>query len=118
MKAAIRHFHSPDIEDLNSWSPPDPTCFGFLLQVLIGPQGAEGEESFDFVVCTPAWLMEKHGIEAMVFGRHHLLLFEYDFGRIKESITEIVSRAAGDSWREVALWLARYGRWEFEDYDE
>jgi hypothetical protein len=97
MKATIRRFHSPDVEDLNSWSPPDPTHFGFLLQVLIGPRDAEGEESFDLVVCTPAWLMEKHGVEAVVFGRHHLLLFEYSFERVQTTISENLALRA-NSW--------------------
>lgn len=118
MNATIRRFHSPDVSDLNSWTPPDPTCFGFLLQVLVGPQDAEGEESFDFVVCTPDWLRERRGEQAVVLGRHHILLFEYDFERIKKALTEIVGKASGESWPDVASKIARYGRWEFEDYGE
>lgn len=118
MKATIRRFHSPDVPDLDSWTPPDPTCFGFLLQVLVGPQNAEGEESFDFVVCTPDWLKEKHGERAIILGRHHVLLFEYDLEGIKKALAEIEARASGNSWRDVASEIARYGRWEFEDYGE
>ncbi len=118
MKATIRRFHSPDVEDLNSWSPRTPACFGFLLQVLVGPQDAEGEESFDFIVCTPDWLKERHGDEAVVLGRHYILLFKYDFDLVRKAITEIVEKAAGNNWREVASKIARYGRWEFEDYGE
>lgn len=53
MKAAIRQLHSPDIDDLKCWSPAEPECFGFLLQALVGPSDGEGEEPFDFVVCSP-----------------------------------------------------------------
>lgn len=118
MKANIRCFHSPDVQDLNTWSPPDPACFGFLLQVLIGPLGSEGEESFDFIVCTPAWLMDKHGVDAAVFGRHHLILFGYNFATIRKAITVIVENAHGDDWLQIASKIAQYGSWEFEDYAE
>jgi hypothetical protein len=119
MRAAIRRFHSPDVDDLESWSPPDPLCFGFLLQVLIGPEAGEGEESFDFIVCSPGWLAQRYSSEAVVFGRHHLLLpFGYDFGRVRKAIVKLVSGVSGESWRDIALKLARYGRWEFEDYAE
>jgi hypothetical protein len=53
----------------------------------------------------------------VVSGRHHLFLFEYDFGRIKAAIQGIVDRASGETWSDVATQIARYGQWEFEDYE-
>lgn len=116
MRAVIRRFHSPDADDLETWAPPDPECFGLLVQALVGPLDGEGEESFDFIVCNPEWLRRKGGSDAAVLGRHHLLLFEYDFEKIREAIESVVCSAEGQDWREVAMLIARHGRWEFEDY--
>ncbi len=118
MRAVIRGFHSPDVDDLDSWRPADPRCFGFLLQVLVGPSDGPGAESFDFVVCSLEWLRSNYGGDGLVFGRHHVLLFEYDFDRVRKAIEGIVSKASGSDWSEVASKIARYGKWELEDYRE
>ena len=116
MKARIRRFHSPDVHDLARWVPSEPSCFGFLLQVLVGPADGDGNESFDFVVCTPEWLRQKYGQDAVIVAKHHLLVFRYDFRAIESAIHSLVSSIEGGSWSELARQLSRYGRWEFEDY--
>jgi len=118
MKAQIRRLHSPDVHDLVHWIPSDPACFGFLLQVLIGPADTTGEESFDFVVCTPEWLRQAHGEAAVILARHQVLVFRYDFPAIETALRCLVSSVEGRSWRELARELSRYGKWEFEDYSE
>lgn len=118
MTAEIRRFHSPDVRDLTQWTPPDLQDFGILLQVLIGPKGQQGEEAFDFVVCSPAWLLKDRGAKSVIFGSHHILLFEYNFDRLQEALTKLVTGVSGSSWNELAQKLSRYGRWEFEDYTD
>ena len=118
MRASIRRFHSPDVEDLAGWTPPDSTCFGFLLQVLIGPVDSEGEESFDFIVATPGWLRQRHGGDAVVVARHHLVVFAYDYVRITSAVEALVSAQEARNWHDLAMKLGRYGMWEFEDYRE
>jgi hypothetical protein len=116
MKAEVRRFHSPDITDLDAHVPPDPTNFGFLLQVMAGPQGASGEESFDLEVCTPEWIAERLRIDNVLMGRHHLIVADYDWNWISAFITNWVGNCEGETWREVALKVGRLGHWEFEDY--
>lgn len=116
MKAEIKRLHSPDVSELHTWLPEDPACFGFLLQVMVGPAGGDGEESFDFLVCSPAWLRRKYGADAVVRGRHQLLLFSYDFDRLVSAVAKIVEEADGETWDEVASKISRYGGWEFEDF--
>lgn len=116
MRAVIRRLHSPDVHDLDAWTPDDGACFGLLVQVLVGPRDGEGEESFDFTVCSPEWLAQEHGKDAAVLGRHHLLLFDYDIKKVRKAIESVVNSAEGSDWREVASQIARHGKWEFEDY--
>ena len=118
MKASIRRLHSPDVTDLVGYRPTDSDGFGFLLQVMIGPEGGEGEESFDVTVCSPNWLLARHNKEDVVIGRHHLIMFEYDYLRLKRTIEEFCKSCEGATWKELALKLGRLGKWEFEDYVE
>jgi hypothetical protein len=90
--------------------------FGLLIQALIGPEGQEGEESFDFVACTPSWLAARLESEPYAFGRHHLLVRHYDLSLIEDALRELCSRASAPDWTTLATYLGRYGRWEFEDY--
>lgn len=117
MKAEISRFHSPDVDDLSDFDPPDPAEVGFLLQVLAGPVGTGGEESFDVQVCTPTWLTKRYGPGAVVPGRHMVLIAEFDWLAIEQHVRGIVKAVSGDDWREVALELdRRLGRWEFAEY--
>ena len=44
MRAMLKRLHSPDIYNLDVWSPGDER-FGFLLQAMIGPSDSSDEES-------------------------------------------------------------------------
>lgn len=118
MKAIVRRFHSPDVYNLQAWTPPSPTNFAFLLQVMVGPDGMEGEESFDVEVCTPEWLAQSYGPSGIVLGRGHLIVFRYDFPAIDAFVRDFVEGCVGATWPEVAAKVARLGHWEFEDYEE
>jgi len=83
---------------------------------MVGPRGSEGEESFDVVVCTPAWLEKEVEKDGFVVGRHYLVVRAYDPGFIEKLIRKFVERWSGESWSEVAEKVARIGDWEFEDY--
>jgi hypothetical protein len=116
-RAVLRRLHSPDAPDLATYSPPDRLRFGILVQGLIGPEGEDGEESFDFFVCTPSWLSDALGHADHTFGRHYLFVAEYDYAHIQGVLQQLCNRVCGPDWNTVASILARYGRWEFEDYD-
>ena len=118
MNAELKRVHSPDIDDLENYRPKDPRKFAFLLQAMIGPEGKEGEESFDIEVCTPKWLEETYGLEDVVIGRHHLIIREYNYERIIHAIKDYLQLCSGENWSEVAEKVGRLGKWEFEDYIE
>jgi hypothetical protein len=116
MRAALRSLHSPDIPDLPSWQPDIADDFGFLLQIIAGPANGEGAESFDVTVCTPKWLERHHAASDIVPGRHHLIVFAYDYSILKSYIERMVHAINGRNWPDVARELSELGHWEFEGY--
>lgn len=116
MNAEIKLIYSLEIDDLESYSPDEPDCFGFSLRLIAGPQAQPGEESFDIQVCTPRWLLRHFPREEVIVGRHFLIVFEYNFPRIRGKIEKFCERCTGETWNEVASKLSRLGYWEFEDY--
>jgi hypothetical protein len=117
MKAALRYLHSPDLADLENAAPPDPEKFCLLVQAMVGPAGDdEGEESFDFLLCTPTWLAGDLAAQKYIWGRHYLIVPRYDFATLQAAVQQICAQAEGSDWDAVAAVLSRYGKWEFEDY--
>ena len=112
----MKRLHSPDLFDLESSSPEDPEEFGILIQAMVGPVGAEGEESFDFTVCAPKWLSKNINGSKHLFGRHYLIVNRYDYGVINDAISSLCRSVSGSSWQEVAQKLSQHGGWEFENY--
>lgn len=115
-KPALRGLHSPDALDLAAYFPADPMCFCILVQALFGPEGSEGEESFDVLVCTPMWLAHEVERKGLVNGRHHIIVYKFDLEQIRSFLVAYAKTCTGKNWQEVAVKLSRLGSWEFEDY--
>jgi hypothetical protein len=116
IKATLRRLHSPDVADLTAYVPVDPARFGVLVQAMVGPKGEVGEESCDFVVCSPAGVGGRLAISGYEFGRHYLIVARYDAAQIEAVLRDLCDRTAGPDWPSLAAYLAQYGKWEFEDY--
>jgi hypothetical protein len=117
MRAELRRLHSPDVADMASWSPDDDQ-FAILVQLMVGPADAPGEESFDLTLCTPGWLAHRVQTERIVDARHHLIVDAYDYDSVERYLRQRVADCEGESWKEVAEKVGRLGKWEFEDYRE
>lgn len=113
-RAEIRFLHTPDI-DPETYVPEDPERFVFLVQLIAGPAGERGEESFGFEVCSPGWLAEQ-ARTGPITGRHHVIVDRFDWPALVTYFEKLVTRCTGADWAEVATKLSRYGLWEFEDY--
>ncbi|HET6367994.1 MAG TPA: immunity 8 family protein [Pseudomonadales bacterium] len=118
MRAELKGLHSPDIDNLETYMPDNAECFGFFLQALFGPEGADGEESFGIEVCTPSWLAVNHSQDEIVIGRHRLIIFEYSYPRLLNFLRRFGHRCVGREWGDVAAQLSTIGKWEFEGYRE
>ena len=117
MKAVIKSFGCPDAEDLETWRP-ESNRFAIPIELLIGPDDGIGEESFDVVVCSAAWLADEARNCGIVDGRHIYIVDHWDWPGIRAYFETCVSSLPSGTWHEVATLLARMGHWEFEDYQE
>jgi hypothetical protein len=111
----LKSISSPDVSDLEHYSPTIGTEFRVLLEGIFAPSGEEGGEVFSFEVCSSEWI-KKQASKGIVIGRHLIIVDEFNFANLKAFIQKIASGCVGENWNEVALKLSRYGHWEFEDY--
>ena len=118
MRAQIKRLHTPDVDALAAFIPDRDDEFSLLVQVIVGPEGAEGEESFDIEIVTPKELTRRIAQTGPICGRHYLIVNRFDSGQIQRWIEKAVSSCTGRDWGEIASKLARIGHGEFEDYAE
>ena len=116
MQAVLKSLIATDISDVETYRPDEEDNFGFLLRAMIGPKDEEGEESFDIFVCTPKWLLEKYGASDVLLGLHKLIVFKYDYIRLRQFIEKFLMRCSGETWDEIAKKVSLLGQWEFENY--
>ncbi|NKY87649.1 Imm8 family immunity protein [Nocardia veterana] len=110
MKAELKGMHSPDV-DLTDESADIPTD-SLLVQLMIGPANAPGEESFDVVVCTPDHLARTGTTPT----RHTMVLDRIEIATIRRYVENALRDLTRPTWHELATEISRIGRWEFDDY--
>src|SRR5258708_33431610 len=119
MRAKLKNVIAYHIgDDLPNYIPDDVENVGIWFDLMIGPDGADGNESFQVFVCTPKWLSANHNKDDIVVGRPNLIIFEYDYDRLVHQLHTIINQYTGDNWPEIGEKLTRLGYWEFEDYDD
>lgn len=115
MRAELRQLLTIDHDDPNGVHPTDD-AFCISLRAIIGAADEVGEESFGFDVCSPAWLLAELERYPVISGRFLLIADHYDPTKVEEYVRKRVAQASGADWPTVAGKLARWSRWEFEDY--
>jgi hypothetical protein len=118
MNAEIKDFYSSDIFNLETFQPQKTNEFAFELQIIAGIKGKEGGDSFDIFVCTPQWLIKNYKKEDILFGRHRLIMFQYNYESLLNKINQYIEMLEEDSWDKLAEKINLIGRWEFFDYTE
>ncbi len=112
MRARLKRLHSDEIPDLAGWRPPRADDFAVPLVLEVGVLGQRGRERFELLAATPAWLRARHPQGGGVLGAGLLLVFEWDYQRIRELLAREVEACTGRSWPEVARRVGRFARWE------
>jgi hypothetical protein len=115
VKAELRSLLTVDHEPIST-AQPEGAAFRVSLRALVGPLGLPGEESFDFDVCSPAWLMAEADSGSIIEGRFLLIARDFDAQRIEKYVRQRIEEALGKDWPEVAGKIARWAHWEFEEY--
>jgi len=117
MKAQLKEMYSLQIpEALKEFLPEASKNFGITIRLMVGVEGVDQSESFDILVCTPTWIQDQLILEKYMWGRHMLIVNEYDYELIFQSLSARISSYSGKDWNEVANKIARIAAWEFEDY--
>ncbi|MFF0344347.1 immunity 8 family protein [Kribbella sp. NPDC004875] len=111
----MRSAYSSDV-DVETYVSADPRDDAVWIRLIVGPADGAGEESFDVLVCTPAWLQRVIREKGPQVGRHHLIVEEMDLPRVVAFLRRRFEEVEAPTWRGVAGKLARIGYWEFEDY--
>lgn len=117
IRPELKRLHSPDIFDLKNPAIDQAAPFCVLVQAMFGPEGVNGEESFDVLVCNPRWV-DRRASEGAFSGQHHLIISEFNAANIELFLIEKAKECEAATWDEVARKLGRIGKWEFEDYSE
>lgn len=94
MIAILRGVHSPDVDDIGTFTPSS-SAFSILIQMLVGPSDSLGEESFDVLVCSPDWLRQQPD---PVIGRHLLIVNVFHWEKIRSFLERKVSECQGTDW--------------------
>ena len=89
LRAQLQFLFSPDADPIQDYEPEDPERFGVLVEAMIGPEGSEDYESFDFMVCSPVWLRDELREQQAVFGHGFLFLARYSYPAIVSAITAL-----------------------------
>ncbi len=114
VRARLKSLRSDEIADLAAWDPPDPESFAVPLVLEVGVLGQRGRERFEVLAVTPRWLLERHGADGAVPGRGLLLVFRWDYGRIRRFLAGRVEGCSGRTGPEVAGKVSRLAEWEGE----
>jgi len=106
--AELRRIHSPDLSEPDL--PPNPRACVVLIQVMLGPKGGHGEESFDFEIVAP--------VGAANARRGRVVVECFDWSEVRALVSGRIASVQGQSWGEVASQLNEHWCWEFADYRE
>ena len=116
MRAELKTLYSLDVPDLEAWQPEDPECFALNVRAIIGPEGSEGEESFDVTICTAAWLAQEPPPKGFEFLHSRILVERWQYETVKRALGDLCVHTSGKNWIDIANRLSRYMHWEFDDY--
>lgn len=102
--------------DLTTYQPDSPDNFCVWLNLLIGPDDAEGGHLFQVGICTVAWLAHQVSIKKSYVLRHMILVENFDYSLIEGVIRGLIESNQQHDWEKSVPLLSRLFAWEFEDF--
>jgi len=102
--------------NFDSYFPDDPECFCLWIEFRVGIKNEDSADDFRLLVCTAKWLINELDRKSATWGRHMLIVSEYDLDVIKAEIDLCVESCTGENWSAIAQKISRFAAWEFEDY--
>lgn len=102
--------------NLDEYLPDCTESFGLWVEFSVGIKDEDGADDFRIFVCTPEWLKNECTPVRSIWGRHMLIVSEYNIDLIKAEIDQCVENCTGENWPTIAPKIARFAAWEFEDY--
>jgi hypothetical protein len=113
VKAKLKSIWSPDIKDLENYSPPEN--FKVLIEFTIGPENGEGEEYFSLVVWSKNMFDERMGETRFFMETQYLIVDCWDWPLILGIIRSHIGKVNGNNWPEISKRMSMFARSEFED---
>ena len=101
--------------DLESHPPIDKERFDLVVRAIIGPDPGEGEEFFDFPLCSIRWINDEIDRDGFCALQRRLAISHWDPSIVRKAIDQLISPLYGESWDQLAAKLMRFARWEFEE---
>jgi hypothetical protein len=112
-KLTIKAWHLFDA-NFEEFIPELPHNFCRWIHLDIGYADETACASFSIGVCSFTWLAHQYSNEGPRWGRHLLIVGQYNYEEIKKAIEERVQLCQRDTWEEALPLLCRYFAWEFE----
>ena len=130
VRAELKSLFSADCpEGLEHYTPDDPADFAISLQAFIGSTDDDRVDSFDVLVCTPAWLaqhMSDPRLRAsqprawtwlqpgITFGRNLLVVERWDYELLRDTLSRLCASFQGPDWGSLASRIDKYLPWEYD----
>jgi len=115
-KLEIKHYWSPDIENLWAWQPEDNAVF-YLLQMDIGFVGEEATDNYCIVVATPEGIaasFENNNKKVCAASHKKMILQkEYSWEKIVAYIKQLLAGIDTCNQYEARDCLRDYFYWEY-----
>lgn len=124
-------FDDSGTTDVDGFVPADPSHFGVSAQVFIGEPGADDVDSFDIIVCSPAWFADRAAAseswsllvsqqheadsDTVLIGTGLWFMRSWSAEELRAVLSTVCSAASGGpDWGTVASRIGRAIPWEYD----
>jgi hypothetical protein len=96
IRAKLKSIEIADVPNLDpaKFVPDDFEDFSCTFTLRIGTANEDGEDLFNLTVCSPKWLARAVQQDGFIWGRHDLIVPEYNLMAITAILTKFVGSVA------------------------